>query len=697
MAPATDNGSRRTRRAGVSPSRIIRILVLALLCAIGAPLRAQEEKGDTLRIIPPPIDTADAAKFRPTEGPAFIPEIAPERQAEIDSILAYIRRDSLAAADTIAERPGVRLAVAKYDSLRHPYGTFARQTAWPLPQPLHLAAVDAGGWLLHHPAYDVDDAHGVAQSRRHSRWGLAERQSPWTANGRPVGGRRLTFPQDIRFDPLTIAPYDYDSIHASLGTVMLDMGDRWPGQAQSSYVLRQGDFGETYSQGQFRRLLPRGYGADLGFAFYENSGPFFSDSRDTRHLRLNLAGPVAGVTGWSAQFEQYRDKTFILPGLEYGVRRPRRNDLHYNAAASFYHVPDTGAVWAAGLRRESAKHDLRDIVSGFRRETHEHRWSIWGERRIQGWDLHAEAVLDVLDTPQDESTRWGGLLSGKRILPLREGSVLLDWRISDWDSDPIAPEIEATLHLADSVSTLVPGIKVGRTRIIPSLLERNATPVSVDLDASGGSIIREYSEAGDPGLQAEWRNSLTLFAAKTPEPGERGLHLVLEGHAAYTEGHTRWRDIDAAFDTASYMPVSSDARSGGVGFGLHAPLFWKFETWASYALKYAETISHDRLEGYNPHKAVWILSWIAPQLRYGIDLRLNSAVLWWYGDRRITPTPYASSPNVARWDLSATAQMKSFVFHFSVQNITNFPYRTRAGEEYAVRALRFGFDWQFLD
>jgi len=127
------------------------------------------------------------------------------------------------------------------------------------------------------------------------------------------------------------------------------------------------------------------------------------------------------------------------------------------------------------------------------------------------------------------------------------------------------------------------------------------------------------------------------------------------------------------------------------------PLFWKFESWTGYAFKYAESIDHARLPGYNPHKATWVLSWIAPQIRYGIDLRLNSTLIWWYGDRRIEPTPYTSSPHVLRWDISASAQMRSFVFHFSMQNVPNFPYRTREGEEHAVRALHFGFDWRFLD
>jgi len=35
-----------------------------------------------------------------------------------------------------------------------------------------------------------------------------------------------------------------------------------------------------------------------------------------------------------------------------------------------------------------------------------------------------------------------------------------------------------------------------------------------------------------------------------------------------------------------------------------------------------------------------MVSLIAPKWKYGVDLRLNAAGLWWYGDQRIQPTLY---------------------------------------------------------
>lgn len=689
-------------RFGTQRRRLTAVLryVLLISAVASGPITSQADSTDIS--IPDTLDTAGdslPARFRiDEEGPAPIPETKDRSQWVRDSIAFVALLADTVAIDTTEVHGPVRLSVAVYDSLLRTRRDFDRLTCWPIPQPVHLAVIDAGGWLAMHPGYDVDDALGTGQARRYSRWGLNARDDHWTVNGRPAGSRRLSFPQDVSFDAAVIPPYDYDSILATTSGVQIERKDQWPAQAHSSYVLRQGDYGETYSQGRFNRVLPAGYGIDMGFAFYESGGPFLTDSRDTRHLRLQVAGPLLGATGWNARFEQTRDKTSIVPAALYGFMRPTRDDLNYTAEAAFHHTPDSAAHWAAGLTRESAKHDIRDPGSGYRLETHEHRWRAWGERTLLDWDITASAVLDELDLVGSSDTRWGAWIEGRRMVNGPAGGrSSLHWRLSDWDTDLPAPEFDATIHLADTSRSLIPGVMISRTRIVPTLFERHGIERIAALSQSTSPFVRRYVERGDPGLPAEWRNELTVFLSRPAMDSTQRAQLILEGHLAYVENYTTWENVGTALDTVIYQPVTTEARAAGIGIGLHTPLFWKFECWTGYAFKYAESLDHDRLTGYNPHKATWILSWIAPQIRYGIDLRLNSTLIWWYGDKRIEPTPYTSSPHVLRWDLAASAQMRSFVFHFSMQNVTNFPYRTREGEEYAVRALRFGFDWRFLD
>jgi outer membrane receptor protein involved in Fe transport len=75
---------------------------------------------------------------------------------------------------------------------------------------------------------------------------------------------------------------------------------------------------------------------------------------------------------------------------------------------------------------------------------------------------------------------------------------------------------------------------------------------------------------------------------------------------------------------------------------------------------------------------------------------VNAQGLWWYGDRRIDPTEYAS-PHALRVDLAASATMKDVTLTLQLQNVAGFPYRTAAGYPFAGRTLRFGIDWKFRD
>jgi hypothetical protein len=372
----------------------------------------------------------------------------------------------------------------------------------------------------------------------------------------------------------------------------------------------------------------------------------------------------------------------------------------YVIEGSAYRPPDSSdssTGWSAGLTLQSGKHDIRDRLIDYQLLTHDKRWSLWGKRMFRGWLVDANAMFETLDLTGDGPSRWGVSVAGQRTVPLGAAGVgFVEWTVSDWDTDPVAIELSTALAPANRDRALIPTIRLERTRIIPSLFDRLPERRTNILFDNQSVIVDQYNEVGDPSLDAEWRNEAALILT-TPSDSAHRTDFSIEGHVAYVEHYTRWLDVSDVTDTAVYQPYADDARTIGLAVALHAPLFWKIEGWFDYAAKYAETLDRQRLSGYYPHKASVIVSWIAPQFAYKIDLRINSALLWYYGDRRIEPTPYTISPHVIRWDLSASAHMSSFTFYYSIQNVTNFAYRTREGQEFALRRMRFGLDWHFID
>ena len=631
--------------------------------------------------------------------PVSVPDSADQKRV-VDSLMASLRADST-TADTLTP-VSLRAFVPPnviFDSAENANNRIGAVPAWPLPKPADLAACDLADWLVFQPPYDVDHASGPGQSRRYTKWGLIERRSRWDVDGQHLYWQRLDFPQTAQFDPVILPSFEFDSIRAG-DELRLRRDPEWPYRARSSYFLRQGDYGETYSQGDFRRVFARGYGVDLGFTFYENDGYFLRGSPDNRYLRLHLVGPLTASTFWSARFVQFRDRTVILPPSTYFGMRPERDDLLYVLEGSAYHPPDSSdssTGWSAVVTLQAGKHDIRDRLIDYQLLTRDKHWTVWGRRMIRGWLLDGDAMWETLDAEGDDPSRWGVTVSGQRTVPVpRLGAGLVEWTISDWETEPPALEFTAAVSAADSNRSLIPTVRLERTRIIPSLFDRLPKARSNILFDAQSPIVDQYIEIGDPSLDAEWRNEAAVILA-TPLGNASRFDFSLEGHVAYVERYTRWLNVSVVPDTAIFRPQSNDARTVGLGVAMHAPLFWKLEGWLNYAAKYAETTEHIRLPGYYPHKASAIISWIAPQFRYKIDLRINSALLWWYGDRRIDPTPYTISPHVIRWDLSASARMGSFTFYYSVQNVTNFSYRTREGQDYAVRRMRFGFDWRFID
>ena len=611
------------------------------------------------------------------------------QQTEYDSVLARLRGDTV-GAETPTPQSVLKFQPpsAVFDSVDSAYAAITETPNWPIPHPADLATGDLGDWLTFIPTYDVDDAPGPGQPRLYSHWGLQGRATDFTVDGEIVPWMRLHIPQTARFDPMGIASFDFDTITAG-DRINLQRTSEWPSQAKSSFFLRQGDFSETYSQGRFRRLYSRGYGVDFGFAFYENQGRYFADNRDNRYLRLQIVGPFRNQTFWSVRFVQFRDKTMILVPDTFTEIAATRDDLSYTLEGMLYRPPDSVRDgWKSGVTIRSAKH--KALVWAKDRVV-----SLWGEHLLAGWKLHAEGMINDFDSDSTSPSRWGALIEGRRIWQVGTfASAATELRLSDYDTDPLAVDLSASIAADRSDRRFVPTLKISRTRYVPSLFDRQGRGHSLAL---AGTPISQYSEIGDPGLDAEWRNELNLSLATRPDSTPGAMDFVIQGHVGYAENYTRWTDANESLDTASYRPVSDDARTVGIALGLHAPLFWKLDIWTSYAAKYAETLDKARLEGYYPHKASAIVSWIAPQFRYKIDLRINSALIWWYGDPRTTPTLYASSPHVLRWDLSASARMASFTFYYSIQNVLNYQYRTGAGQGFTAQTMRFGIKWLFLD
>jgi hypothetical protein len=564
-----------------------------------------------------------------------------------------------------------------------------------LPPPADLATGDFADWLTGQPTIDVDDAPGPGQFRRYTRWGLIDRVGDWDVDGRAFGWQRLSFPQAGQFDPTVLPSFEFKRTEVG-ERVDLRRDTEWPLESHSSYFLRQGDFGETYSQGKFRRRFPRGLGIDLSFVFYENKGRYAYDDRNTRHLRWQLVGPLRGRMFWSVAFSQFQDKSLILTPDRFSGLGPRRDDLLYSLDATIYRPADSSFFRAGGIRLQSGKQDIRTL-SSYRLESHDRTWTLWGEGTVRGWSLNAHGVLEQLRVATANRSRWGIIVDGRRIWPVGEwGSGSLHVAASGWDTDPMAPSFGMAISADRGGRSLVPTLRLERSRLVPTLFDRYRPLETLNMAGVNSFGLDEYVEQGDRGLSAEWRNSMAFVLATRGDTSASHLEFCSEAQATYVQRYIRWEDVSVSSSQASYRPVSGDVRSVGAAMGLHSRLFWKFHLWVNYAAKYAETLNHQRLAGYYPQKGSAIVSWIAPRFRYGIDLRLNAAFLWWSGDPRIIPTGYTTSQTF-RFDLSGSATMKDFTFYYSLQNVANFPYRTSAGYGFTGRTVRFGFNWNFLD
>lgn len=670
-------------------------LAIGVICA-ATPVRA-----DTTDVWQPDsvaqVDTART--FRPPPRP--LPD-STQNRAFMDSLRASIRAADTTEADTTVPAHVRRFVPYEqlFDSSTNAVDQIRDPVRFPLPAPAHLATVDLAGWLVLQPSVDIDDANGPGEVRYDRRWGLIDRHRWWSDNsGAETDWLRLSFPQMARTDLNAVPVMLYDSV--SLGEQLYLRRDTdWPYHARSSYFLRQGDYGETYSQGEFRRLFAPGFGVDLGFGFYENDGATFSNKRDNRHLRLRVVGPLRENLFWDVRFRQFRDKTQPRLPVPYSAAALQRDDLDYLLEGIIYRPTDsTGAhgPWAVGFTQQSGKHDIHMSSSDYHLESHADSYTLRAKRLTYGWLVEGRAALENLHVADAEPSRWGATIAASRAWFFANGtSASLRGALSDWDTDPPAPEIDAAVRFPVQLLALHPALRVQRHRNVPYLFDRIGEPRELMLTASQSSRATYYVERGDPSLPSEWRNevSLNLFDAGN-DSSRAGFGI--NAHASYVEDYTRWLDVATTPDSAVYTPVAGDVRQAGVRLYWTAPLFWKFVTWVNYGFNYAELLDHERLPEYYPHSASWVLSWIAPKFHYGIDIRLNSAVLYWYGDNRIQVTDYASSPHVVRWDLSAEATMRSFTFHYSVQNLANFPYRTQQGEDFAGRRMRFGIAWHFID
>lgn len=636
-------------------------------------------------------DSADTASLPVLE--------SEEERARFDSLLASLRADS-AETDTTTPAQVRRFHAVEtlFDSARQTIRVIQEPFRPIMPAPQDLATVDIADWLVLQPTVDVNDASGPGMTRYSSRWGLVDRRQWWEDNaGESFDWLRLGFPQSARADLNVIPVFLYDSITLR-DRLYLQRETDWPYHARSSYFLRQGYYGETYSQGKFRRLFAPGFGIDLGFGFYENDGTSFNQDHGNRHLRLRLVGPAGESLFWNFRYSQFRDRSFHKAPAPYGSAVPRRDDLLNVVEGTIYRPTDsTGTIrpWIVGLTLQQGKHDIRDAVSGYKLETHSDQFALWTHQTLLGWFIEARGVLQTLTLEDDSPSRWGASVRGRRAFEVgSQTDAALDWTVSDWETDSPAPEGSLALRLPPVAGGLRPGLTVSRTRIVPALFDRLETRRTYPIT---GGITSNYAEFGDPALGAEWRNDVSVTFGRDDD-SVASATFAITGKAGYVENYTTWQETySAALDTTRLTPLARDVRHAGAALTMFTRLPWKFATWFNYAFKYAEELDHEELTGYYPHAASWVLSWIAPKLRYNIDIRLNSTLLWWTGDSRYAVTPYASSPNVVRWDLSGTARMQDFTFYYSLQNVTNFPYRTESGGEFAVQRMRFGIAWQFID
>lgn len=569
-----------------------------------------------------------------------------------------------------------------------------------MPPVDQIAGSDLADWLTYHPAYDVDDAPGVGQTRFFTRWGLVDRTGHWRIDGRPVSWQRLAFPMRPQFDPAILPSFGFVTPHFGEQAI-LQRDTVWSRRPAFDYTFRQGDFSDSYSEGYFRGRTARGFGLDLSAAFFSSDGRFFSDTRDKRVIALETFGPLKKQLYWRARYDQFRDKSVVLTPEPFDLLRPRRNDLLWSGEAAIGKVDDSGASWLIGGRVQSGSQRLTDPEYSVASEDRD--WRLFGLTQIAGWNIEVASGLEEVGIDSISAERWYVRGEAARRWRLNENwSSALRVSLSDWDTDP--PSLSATGVLSPrSISIFRPSLRLARERTVPTLFDRERPEVEYAFITTGQrSII--YSEAGDRSLEDQWNNSVSVQWGADVLSDSTDFGWTIGGHAEYVENYTVWSSqrvpdsiLGIPITRDSYRPRQADARSLGAAVGIQGRIIGKLHYFANYAVKYVTDLDNAKLSGYYPHKGSAMVSLIAPTWKYGADMRLNAAGLWWYGDRRIEPTLY-TTPHVFRVDLSGSARVVGDLSIFAlIQNIANFEYRTAAGYPMTGRTVRFGLHVTLFD
>jgi hypothetical protein len=647
---------------------------------------------DLFAQVPIPVDTAIVAPL-PVDS---LHPIEPDSTAGVpEDSLGLAIPDSLRSR---AERPSAHF-VPPHRGDSPERRRFERQLAGAsplLPAADQLAAGDLADWLGLLGAYDVDDAPGVGQNRFFTHWGLQSREGRWSVDGRRFAWQRLTFPMVARFDPGVLPSFPF-AVYTIGEQVQLDYDTLWAGPARSSYFFRQGDYGDSYSEGTFRRLFGPRFGLDLSFTFFNSTGRYLSDNRDTRFLNVQAAGPITQRLHWRYRFVQFRDKTIILTPEPFTVMTPRRDDLLWRIDWELYSPADSSHDgWRTGVQIHSGKQKLRDDIEGYRLKSRDRRLTFWGRRTFRDFLLDGEIVLEELLIGDVAPDRWGLLLRVGRQLALGEmWDALVRINYSDWDTDPPAAGGVVLLTPDDDQPTLFPSLRLERRRDVATLFDRYrpAADSMFSLNATPGEVF--YSEGGDAQLPAQWENAVSLRWSNGVRR-ETGWRYAIAGRIAYIEDYIYWKDTSGVATHVAMHPVAEDVRSTGASIDLAIPVLRSLTLYTGYAVKYVVDLADVKLPEYYPHKANAILSWYRPRWHWDIDARINLIGVWWYADRRIDPTQF-TEPHVFRFDISGMARMGEFSFNYLIQNVFDFAYRTRAGFPETGRTVRFGIEWLFRD
>jgi hypothetical protein len=522
---------------------------------------------------------------------------------------------------------------------------------------------------------------------------LVDRQGSWDVDGRSAKWQRLTFPMTPQFDPAILPSYDFPTVRFGEG-VILAHDTAWSEEPVFDFTFLQGDFSDTYSEGRFRAHTKRGFGMDLSGTFFSSDGRYATDTRDKRILGLELFGPIKKHYYWRARYSQFRDKSLVLTPEPFDFLRPARNDLLWTGEFAVARHGDSIQNWQIGARLTSGHQRLGS--TSYTVSSDERDWQLFGETQIAGWNFSVRGGLEELEIDSTEVERWYTEASGSQEWQLSEmWAAAVQIGLSDWDTDP--PSLGGTAVLAPNPPSLLrPSLRLSRERAAPTLFDRDRPLAEYSLiDATQTGFL--YSEAGDPSLDDQWENSISAQWGRESIDDSARFAVTVGAHAAYIENYTRWQgsvDTDTLLGNPvphyRYRPLSGDARSYGAAVGIHGRLFWKIHYLTHYSVKYATDLDNVKLTGYYPHKGVAMVSLIAPKWKYGTDVRLNAAGLWWYGDTRIDPTGYESS-HAFRFDLSGSARVVGdLTLYALMQNVANFPYRTAAGYPFTGRTVRFG-------